>query len=1195
MRSYSINNNELLFFAFTLFLIVNSLLFSDEKSIINWHLNSADISLKNDEITINTNRSFIRAVSNVYKGEKWEFSYKFIWMDGKIFNAGAYFGYWHPNSTFFLETTSFGKIYIKRIFEFDNNEYHNFKETPFQIEKNRWYKVTIIRKNENYKVTIDDKLVFDFNESSSYNPKLEDFKGKPYTNKRHPNFNGGFALGFVYNYASGNNDKTLVCYKDINITGSDYNGIQMKVLSKDISLRNGNNRISLWYEKDDSKYYKTGKYYEENSDLLDQIEQSLHFIEEVSDVAFDFNIEPEIYCGFAGSGINEIMVYMQEIQNPIDHITLHEETHWLPIFYSKALDNEGFWINHSNVNLVSNLVFNKMNNIKYDPLVFNYDYYFNWYSPEYDIPFSVYSKTNKIIKKNNNDHWFFLDYTKSNLFLTSIYQQIGHKNYQKVCRYLKESKIDLSYTNYIETFEKVTGKDLSHMKPGWIDDKPYLKGWGMADIFSDADGDGLRDIEENTFGTNINKIDTDNDGYSDYFEILNKYDPLDKKSPGFINEIKIDGIIDDFIKIGSKEIKKFSDRENDQTIKTGFDIKDLYSFCDDNYLYVAVSFFNSIRSFNKLFYIGINDNLIFYFNNQGLYGILKKINNNWIGESVSYKAKSQIIGITTNNGGEYKIPISNLNNSSTYKIYYKTIEIDEKNNWIESDISKIVIKSKKFNEDDILIDGDIKDFLSKGKNIKTIIDKEKDGKAEKYIDIKKLHAFIKDDYIYVGAEYYSQNVEYNKSSIVLIISSYGKTKFDYWFQLNLVNDWHIFLKYKEEDQNKITIEKSQYQYDLFHNNETEWKIPMSIFEDSYKIEIKLISAYDNNWDADTTQYLVFGTTKKSNDEILIDGDIDDFLSQSINLVSLKDPQNDTQANDGYDIKNLYSFIKDDYLYIGSDYYNIPSNLDNISQTLIITCYGKEKINYLFQTPTLRGWYLFQKYKDGQEKKDTISKKDLKYEIAFDKSGEWKLPLSIFGDAKKIVIKYITNSKDKWDNDTATIVVKNSNFSDKEVLIDGNIEDFKKIFINDFNLIEDESNEGIGYDIKNLYACVKGNYLYIASDYFKIPFDGKSYTHTLHIQNRETKENWWIQGSEETIWAILTFPDNTPVEKWKKIDIPQDIECFISKDGEWKIPLLIFKNNSKLYIRYIAGGNDKDNKQNWYYDETNWLEVDSVNR
>ncbi|MCK5061602.1 hypothetical protein KAR28_03555 [Candidatus Parcubacteria bacterium] len=55
---------------------------------------------------------------------------------------------------------------------------------------------------------------------------------------------------------------------------------------------------------------------------------------------------------------------------------------------------------------------------------------------------------------------------------------------------------------------------------------------------NDDDNDGLKNRLETALGTDINNIDTDNDGYSDYDEVINNFDPLSKL------ELTID---DDFV------------------------------------------------------------------------------------------------------------------------------------------------------------------------------------------------------------------------------------------------------------------------------------------------------------------------------------------------------------------------------------------------------------------------------------------------------------------------------------------------------------------------------------------------------------------------------------------------------------------------------------------------------------------------
>lgn len=58
-------------------------------------------------------------------------------------------------------------------------------------------------------------------------------------------------------------------------------------------------------------------------------------------------------------------------------------------------------------------------------------------------------------------------------------------------------------------------------------------------VAQDSDNDGLSDKEENILGTQNNNIDSDNDGYDDLLEIINLYNPTEKKPDKLINNQNI--------------------------------------------------------------------------------------------------------------------------------------------------------------------------------------------------------------------------------------------------------------------------------------------------------------------------------------------------------------------------------------------------------------------------------------------------------------------------------------------------------------------------------------------------------------------------------------------------------------------------------------------------------------------------------
>jgi len=90
-------------------------------------------------------------------------------------------------------------------------------------------------------------------------------------------------------------------------------------------------------------------------------------------------------------------------------------------------------------------------------------------------------------------------------------------------------KLGITEKNNIKEPEKITAeqKDEEEVKvEEESQDNSSKSDTTKVDTEKDSDNDGLTDIEEATYKTNPNKIDTDGDGYSDYIEIKSGFDPL---------------------------------------------------------------------------------------------------------------------------------------------------------------------------------------------------------------------------------------------------------------------------------------------------------------------------------------------------------------------------------------------------------------------------------------------------------------------------------------------------------------------------------------------------------------------------------------------------------------------------------------------------------------------------------------------
>ena len=93
-------------------------------------------------------------------------------------------------------------------------------------------------------------------------------------------------------------------------------------------------------------------------------------------------------------------------------------------------------------------------------------------------------------------------------------------------------------------------------------------------LYEDADGDMISTFEEMYFGTDPLKADTDGDGIDDYFEIVNGRDPVDPKDKDDFNsyhDIDIDGLTD-FDEIRIYKTDPLNDDTDDDGLSDGFEI-----------------------------------------------------------------------------------------------------------------------------------------------------------------------------------------------------------------------------------------------------------------------------------------------------------------------------------------------------------------------------------------------------------------------------------------------------------------------------------------------------------------------------------------------------------------------------------------------------------------------------------------------
>jgi hypothetical protein len=167
----------------------------------------------------------------------------------------------------------------------------------------------------------------------------------------------------------------------------------------------------------------------------------------------------------------------------------------------------------------------------YDLFIIYQEYLDNYVKTGKDVPL-------KIVVPDYNDGW--LPRNKGILFMYLIAEQLyldtnGKKNIDDFSKYLFQKYWGTTgglqsledFKNDLEAFSSINFSQIFNDHA--FGTKPISIVWG----YEDDDGDGLLNAVEIIWDTNPNKVDTDNDGYSDSLEVEGHTDPTNRRScPG---------------------------------------------------------------------------------------------------------------------------------------------------------------------------------------------------------------------------------------------------------------------------------------------------------------------------------------------------------------------------------------------------------------------------------------------------------------------------------------------------------------------------------------------------------------------------------------------------------------------------------------------------------------------------------------
>ncbi len=314
-------------------------------------------------------------------------------------------------------------------------------------------------------------------------------------------------------------------------------------------------------------------------------------------------------------------------------------------------------------------------------------------------------------------------------------------------------------------------------------------------ILADKDGDGILDVFEFYYKTNLQKADSDGDGVSDLYEIEQGTHPLHQQSKPN-GKIHLDGLA----KKERQKLKlmlRYSPAGDADANDQVYDVKSIAAKKIKNYIYIAVSFHNNIsgntRDTHSLRITTSPSGKNYFVQYQGgraiLYEKVKKENKNILKKKIYLNWP-----IVQLKDVEFKLPVKFFKKTEALIINYQATGIKDGKVSNHADYSNQVRVALKENS--------LEDCIQKINWQKEINDPQGDAKGEEYIyDLKKIKVAFVDNKLYVLAQFYE-----NITSLPLVAQTIDirNNKSRYFFQTWRLNVLNLYMNKKK---NKLSLDQ----------------------------------------------------------------------------------------------------------------------------------------------------------------------------------------------------------------------------------------------------------------------------------------------------------------------------------------------------------------------------------------------------